>query len=1203
LLNKFLPLIALFYLAPALFTQAQAQDSRLIVGQATVPAFTVANATTPTPFTRITFPSPFATGTVPNVFPMTPEFGVGADDDPCTIRIQNVDNLGFDVTCLEPRNEDRNSPGFAFDYIAIENGDVSVPLADGSGNVLFESRCAFVDEQVFGPTCANCTLGPGQSQGFQSIDFVNTFTGTPALLTQIQTVNNTLTPSPTTPVGEPEFINSAVQTGSLDSTGFNVTNDRLEAGNGLFTGGEDICYLAVETDGCQELNFSTLNGPSSVFFNAVSGGNVDGHDNGATSGEGADFAAGCFSSTPVAVASQTSRRGNNGGLLRRADINADEIILTVDEDRVSNAERSHIDEFVAALAFSSTFTTPVTLSHVRFDQLDRNLSLAWQTSSETFHLGFHVWGETSQGWQQLNQRLIPAAGGNTAEARDYQTRIRLNRQQANTVSRFGLSAIDNSGHEEFYGPFEAGVDYGDQDTTEAIDWQATRAEFEARMRAKGYVERGGRWIRADARRQARLAARELGLDRLVLNLSFAETGIHRVAVSTILDEAPRWNRQPWSRLAVTLNGEAVARYVESDDDLVSADDELYFFVREPNGRDKVYLRDYQYQIQLDPTRVVDAGQFNGQLADDADLLSASGAISTIVTTDRAFSQSIKNDDPWYDARLLSFGAPARADFPLNFSQAILTDQAASMRIELFGGIDLPGDDDDHHAQILVNGTLVGDARFDGLNLYQNVIEIPANLLTGAGDEVSVVVPGDTGLLADLILVDEIQVSALTDVSAISTPSFAAQANEDYRVLADQQSILFAYTKSGALTRIEFTALGEQQIGFTGLPISSTTGLFYQASNRADLPTATSIEAHRNAVLHTSNADYWIVAHPQFINADLERFAQLKREQGFTVSIVDWLEVVASYGFTNSTPQALDRFLSLAHTHHAFDYALIVGGHTYDYRGVIDSEVVNFIPTHYTPVSIFEFSPSDNQFADLDGDNKPEFALGRWPVRTTQDLSYVIAKTEKWHQNRSDSVYQDALLIAQQQDNRGLEFDDQIRAYVRSYLAADQQIDQIDEVYMQDIIDQGLPISTAQAQIVDSINAGAEFISFAGHGSDAAWSFDSVVDTAVVKALENDATPAMVMPLACYTTNYESLTVNTLAHQWLFAGEQGAAAIHGAAVLGQYRENAVFAERYMRQAPEAATVGEAIRAAKLTMSSRNEMLNNWALLGDPALPLR
>ena len=92
---------------------------------------------------------------------------------------------------------------------------------------------------------------------------------------------------------------------------------------------------------------------------------------------------------------------------------------------------------------------------------------------------------------------------------------------------------------------------------------------------------------------------------------------------------------------------------------------------------------------------------------------------------------------------------------------------------MFGGIDFPGDSIDHHVQVKVNGELVHDAWFDGFTEFHEVISLPAGLLTGVNDVVSVVVPGDTGLFADLVLIDELIVSApaaLTQSLSSSFPS-------------------------------------------------------------------------------------------------------------------------------------------------------------------------------------------------------------------------------------------------------------------------------------------------------------------------------------------------------------------------------------------------------------------------------------------------
>ena len=349
---------------------ANAQSASIIVETALLPAISAPSATTPTPFTRIDFATPFPVGTTPNVFPMTPEFGTGADDDPCLIRIRNIDNTGFDAVCLEPINEDRAAPAVSFNYMAIQNGTTTVPLV-GGGSTQFQSSCSVINSQVFGPRCNNCALNGGQTQGSQAINFSPAFTNPPALLTQISSTNNSIQGSATTPSGEPEFLTAAVISNSLTANGFSTSLDRMEAGNGTLNNGENICYLAVERNGCQELDLSSLNGPASVLFNATFGGNVDGHSNGATSGEGATFANGCFSNTPVVLGGQNSRIGNNGGFLRLDSQNSTEAIFTYDEDRVSDTERAHIDENISALGFSTTFTTPVTLSKASIFQRGR----------------------------------------------------------------------------------------------------------------------------------------------------------------------------------------------------------------------------------------------------------------------------------------------------------------------------------------------------------------------------------------------------------------------------------------------------------------------------------------------------------------------------------------------------------------------------------------------------------------------------------------------------------------------------------------------------------------------------------------------------------------------------------------------------------------------------------------------------------------
>jgi len=1179
---------------------AQSQNTVIEVGTATLPAYSTATPATPTPFTTINFKLPFPVGVVPNVFPMNTLMGT----EPCTIRIRNITNTGFDAVCQEPINLDRAHGLILMDYIAIVDGVTTVPANTGDP-VVFESMCEdMVDSEQFGPACDDCT----GARNFQSVDFTTTFDAPPALLTQIISTNNQT-------AGEPDFIDVAIQNNSLDATGFNVAVERMEAGVGDLEEAEEICYLAVEREGCRDLNFSSFNGPSSVMFDAVFGGNVDGFGNGATSGEGATFTASCFSSTPIAVAKQRTRRGNNGGFLRRSSVSAAEIILTYDEDTVSDDERNHVDEDVSALAFSSGFTTPVTLNRAQITQRGRNTIFEWETAAEALHLGFDLWGEMNGEWIQLNKRLIASSGLDKSNTTRYRHRVRLTREQFNNISQFGISSVDNSGYEEFYGPFVVGEVYGELSNTEAIDWAATRKNFEQSMSQRGYAHVNGKWRKVSNKRQQRLNNHALGLNAPRVDMQITEEGVHSLNYEQ-LPNADQWFGQAISSVAVTLNNQAIARTIISDDDVFNQGDRVVFYGRLPEGSDSVYLNNYVYQLRLNPDLVTEANQYDGRNTDDS-AFSTNGLVSQKVSQINAHSAFLDGGDPWYDSQLFVTSAPASKVFNFDLEQNIDTTEQAHLSVSVFGGINFPGDEPDHHVQVSLNGELIGDALFNGNILYTIDAALPADLLKSTGNVLSVTLPADTGFFVDLIQIDEIVVSGFKPLNEQTVYRFEADLSSaayelDISRLNGTPEV-YAHDQNGALTIIGAsfdTAAGLLQ--FNTLPIERL-GFAYSIGDQDSWLSPANINPAQVTHLVSDDADYLIIAHPSFIGEKLDEFVELKQQQGFKPRVLNWLEIVSTYGFGNDTPAALEEFLRVQSVLKVPDYVLLVGGHTFDYRNVISDEVVNFLPTHYRPLGIFNFAPTDNPYADLNNDNIPEFAIGRWPVRSADDLSTIVNKTKAWHAQRDSSSYQNGLLIAQANDSRDLNYTDQMDGRVAQQLSSIAEFDQLTRVYMPQVIADGAsePINTMREQIAQTVRDGVDFISFAGHGSNAAWGTQTIVNTDFVKSLNNQGRPPVVMPLACYTTNYETLSSNTLAHQWLFAnvGDQqantniGSVAIHGATVLGEYRENAIFAERYLRQVNDSATLGEAIKKAKQEMATQNTMLNNWALLGDPALPLR
>ncbi|MEH0715459.1 DUF6701 domain-containing protein [Vibrio owensii] len=66
-----------------------------------------------------------------------------------------------------------------------------------------------------------------------------------------------------------------------------------------------------------------------------------------------------FVSPPVLVANKNSRRGNNGGWLRRCDIKKDSVVFIVEEDMQKDRERGHLDEDVGWFMFEKANTNPM----------------------------------------------------------------------------------------------------------------------------------------------------------------------------------------------------------------------------------------------------------------------------------------------------------------------------------------------------------------------------------------------------------------------------------------------------------------------------------------------------------------------------------------------------------------------------------------------------------------------------------------------------------------------------------------------------------------------------------------------------------------------------------------------------------------------------------------------------------------------------
>ena len=121
-----------------------------------------------------------------------------------------------------------------------------------------------------------------------------------------------------------------------------------------------------------------------------------------------------------------------------------------------------------------------------------------------------------------------------------------------------------------------------------------------------------------------------------------------------------------------------------------------------------------------------------------------------------------------------------------------------------------------------------------------------------------------------------RISATSSLAGDGDKVFAAQSGINYAVEASANAQVFAYTEEGALSSITANAVVNEnersELQFTALPYPDREGplrLHYAVLNEATIPGATSIELVTAEPLHQQEADYLVIAHPQFMGVVLD----------------------------------------------------------------------------------------------------------------------------------------------------------------------------------------------------------------------------------------------------------------------------------------------------------------------------------------------
>jgi hypothetical protein len=515
--------------------------------------------------------------------------------------------------------------------------------------------------------------------------------------------------------------------------------------------------------------------------------------------------------------------------------------------------------------------------------------------------------------------------------------------------------------------------------------------------------------------------------------------------------------------------------------------------------------------------------------------------------------------------------------------------AGAARLELaLQGVTLQ----DHVVTVLVNGIEVGPLNFTGQQNKVTQLSIGPGVLR-EGDN-TVTLQSTNGDL-DISLVDYLRLNY----------AHTYQADNDY----------LQFTVNGRAQVSGFSVAGVVLLDITD---PNSVSLFNPKTDKAadgyrftlqtsatrtflaltDQRTAQLAALNRNQPSNWSTngqgADFVVITHRDFRNS-VEPLAQLRRNEGMSVAVVDIEDVYDEFSYGAHDARAIRDFLEWTQTHwtRAPQFVLLVGDGSLDPRNYLGNPALtDLVPARLIDTALME-TVSDDWFVDFDNDGVGELALGRLPVNTAAEADTMISKILNYSPG---NAVQSAVMVADRMDpNTNFNFEAASDA-LGSLLPATIGVQKI---YRGD----NAP-SDVHDQIVNGVNQGPLLVNYMGHGSVEVWTGDPLLSTSDTAAFNNGTRLPVFLMMTCLNGYYENPARESLAESLVRAEGGGAVAVWASSGMTepapQFDMSRLLYQQLFGSQPS--MLGEAIRRSKLG-NSDIDVRRTWILLGDPTMRVR
>ncbi len=349
----------------------------------------------------------------------------------------------------------------------------------------------------------------------------------------------------------------------------------------------------------------------------------------------------------------------------------------------------------------------------------------------------------------------------------------------------------------------------------------------------------------------------------------------------------------------------------------------------------------------------------------------------------------------------------------------------------------------------------------------------------------------------------------------------------------------------------------------------------------------------DAVVAAGPGDYLIVTPAAFLPA-AEHLAAAKRNAGLRPLLAVAERVYDRWSSGVAEPQALRAFLADAHRRGARQ-VLLLGDDTFDPKGYLGDRPADYLPSLSGWDGEFGRVPSENLYADTNGDGRPELAIGRLPASTLEEALRLVDKVV--HQGELLARGGGRQLFA---SDRSSGFDSPFRDVAQS--VAERHFAGRDVSFAH----VGEDLGAARAKLLEALRGRASVVHYFGHGGPEEWSNAALLTAGDAPSLEGSGGAAVVLSWACELQWYQYHLGPSVNESLLLAADGGAVAAFGPAGITDPSVQAALFENVYAWLGRGLPLGEAIRRGKADALRRDprarSVLEGFNLLGDPALRL-